>query len=378
MAKKGNESFRKTFEVHLKYEERSKNICFNSSRQSSTGKSTLLNTMFDVQFPVPVVSVGQCTKGAFMQLIPIVLENFTYDGLLITDIDGFCVREYRQDKTHDNKIATFALGISDLAIINVRGERPTNMEDFLQVSTYALMRMSMADLHPSVVFVHQNCDPSSKEKNLTRRHTFMKEMDEAVSAKARLIQMQDQFSCFQDVVEISLQDEKNDFVYFPPFLQDEKNDFVYFPPMHEGSPPMSPPSGDYSKSCSNLTRYILSKMKANFEKYNNAQTLQEFAEKITVVWKGILEENFVLSFSNNARNEVQYDTDNQMNNWRAKMESYMEDILEKFCGEIEADFKAKDVTPGLLRTKIEQLEAESRAASTEQEKKFISHIDKQT
>ena len=60
------------------------------------------------------------------------------------------------------------------------------------------------------------------------------------------------------------------------------------------------------------------------------------------------------------------------------MESYMEDILEKFCGEIEADFKAKDVTPGLLRTKIEQLEVESRAASTEQEKKFISHIDKQT
>ena len=148
------------------------------------------------------------------------------------------------------------------------------MENFLQVSTCALVRMSMADFHPSVVFVHQNCDPSSKEKNLTRRHTFMKEMDEAVSAKARLIQMQDQFSCFQDVVEISLQDEKNDFVYFPPSLQDEKNDFVYFPPMHEGSPPMSPPSGDYSKSCSNLTRYILSKMKANFEKYSNAQTLQ--------------------------------------------------------------------------------------------------------
>ena len=33
------------------------------------------------------------------------------------------------------------------------------------------------------------------------------------------------------------------------------------------------------------------------------------------------------------------------------MESYMEDILEKFCGDIKADFKAKDVTPGLLRAK---------------------------
>ena len=69
------------------------------------------------------------------------------------------------------------------------------------------------------------------------------------------------------------------------------------------------------------------------------------------MWKGILEENFVLSFSNNVRIEVQYNIDNQMSNWRVKMESYMEDILEKFCGDIKADFKAKDVTPGLLRAK---------------------------
>ena len=327
----------------------------------STGKSTLLNTMFGVQFPV---SAGRCTKGAFMQLTPIFLENFPYDGLLIVDTEGLGAPEYKQDNTHDNEIATFVLGISDLAIINVRGELPTNIENFLQVSTCALMRMSMVDFHPSVVFVHQNCDPSSKEKNLTGRHTFMKEMDEAVSTQARLIQKQDRFSCFQDVVEISLEDEKNDFVYFPQLL--------------EGSPPMSPPSGDYSESCSNLTTYILSKMKANFEKYNNAQTLQEFAEKIKAVWNGVLEENFVLSLINSAEIQVKYDIDNQMSNWKVKMESYMEDILEKFRGEIEADFKAKDLTPGLLRAKKEQLEVESHATSTEQMKNFIDHIDKQT
>ena len=231
----------------------------------STGKSTLLNTMFGVQFPV---SAGQCTKGAFMQLIPIVLHNFPYDGLLLIDTEGLGAPGYKQDSTNDNKIATFVLGISDLAIINVMGELPTNIENFLQVSTCALMRMSMADFHPSVVFVHQNCDPSSKEKNLTGRHIFLKEMDEAVSTQARLIQKQDQFSCFQDVVEISLEDEKNDFAYFPQLL--------------EGSSPMSPPSGDYSESCSNLTRYVLRKMKANFEKYNNAQTLQEFAEIVKI------------------------------------------------------------------------------------------------
>ena len=66
----------------------------------------------------------------------------------------------------------------------------------------------MVDFHPNVVFVHQNCDPSSKEKNLTARHNFMKVMDEVVSTQAKLIQKQDRLSCFQDVVDISLSDEK--------------------------------------------------------------------------------------------------------------------------------------------------------------------------
>ena len=213
----------------------------------STGQSTLLNTMFGVQFPV---SAGRCTKGAFMQLIPIVLDNFPYDGLFLINTEGLGAPEYKQDNTHDNEIATFVLGISDLAIINVRGELPINIENFLQISICAVMKMTQVDFH-----VHQNCDPSSKELNLTGRHRFMKEMDQA-----------DLFSCFQDVVDISLEDEKNDFVYFPQLL--------------EGSPPMPPPSGDYSRSCSSLTRYILRKMKENFKKHKNVKTIKQFAEKI--------------------------------------------------------------------------------------------------
>ena len=327
----------------------------------STGKSTLLNTMFGVQFPV---SAGRCTKGAFMQLIPILLKNFPYDGLLLVDTEGLGAPEFKQDNTHDNEIATFVLGISDLAIINVRGELPTNIENFLQVSTCALMRMSMVDFHPSVVFVHQNCDPSSKEKNLTGRHKFMKEMDEAVSTQARLIQKQDLFSCFQDIVDIS--------------LEDEKNDFVYFPQLFEGSPPMSPPSADYSKACSNLTIYLLSKMKTNFEKYKNAQTLERIAEKIKLVWNGVLEENFVLSLINSAEIQVKYDIDNHMSNWKVNMESYMEDILENFCRAIEADFKAKNPNPCLLEKLKDELEVESYATNIEQVGNFTNYIQKQT
>ena len=51
---------------------------------------------------------------------------------------------------------------------------------------------------------------------------------------------------------------------------------------------------------------------------------------------------------------------------------------QKFVSEIAADFKSKDLNPCLLRAKKEQLEVESCATSTEQEKRFISHIYKQT
>ena len=327
----------------------------------STGKSTLLNTMFGVQFPV---SAGRCTKGAFMQLIPIFIDDFPYEGLLVIDTEGLGAPEYKQDNTHDNEIATFVLGISDLALINVRGEVPTNIENFLQVSTCALMRMSMVDFHPSVVFVHQNCDPSSKEKNLEGRRTFMEVMDEVVSMQAKLIQKQDLFSCFQDVVDVS--------------LKDEKNDFVYFPQLFEGAPPMSPPSGDYSNACSNLTNYILDKMQENFEKSNNARTLQDFAEKVKLVWNGVLEENFVLSLINSAEIQIKYDIDNQMSTWKVKMEIYMESVLEEFCKEIAADFKSKEPNANLLSIKQKQLEIQSNIINKEQKENFTDHIEKQT
>ena len=327
----------------------------------STGKSTLLNTMFGAQFPV---SAGRCTKGAFMQLIPIIHSNFPCEGLLIIDTEGLGAPEYKQDNTHDNEIATFVLGISDLVIINVRGEVPINIENFLQISTCALMRMSMVDFHPSVVFVHQNCDPSSKEKNLTGRHSFMKVMDEVVSTQAKLIQKQDRFGCFQDVVDIS--------------LRDEKNDFVYFPQLFEGAPPMSPPSCNYSKACSDLKNYILNKIQENFKRFNNVQTFHEFSKKIKLVWNGVLEENFVLSLINSAEIQVKYDIDNQMSNWKVKMESYMEGVLENLCKEVKADFKAKEPTANLLRMKQGQLEIESHLTNSEQKKNFTGHIEQQT
>ena len=62
----------------------------------STGKSTLLNTMFGVQF---AVSSGRCTRGAFMQLIKVnkdLKEELKCDFIMVIDTEGFKPPEMAQ------------------------------------------------------------------------------------------------------------------------------------------------------------------------------------------------------------------------------------------------------------------------------------------
>ena len=354
-------SLEKCFQEDFKMTESPKIFVLTVLGAQSTGKSTLLNAMFGVQFPV---SAGRCTKGAFMQLIPIFIDKFPYHGLLVIDTEGLGAPEYRQDITHDNEIATFVLGISDLAIINVNGENPINIENFLQISIIALMRMTLVEFHPSVIFVHQNCDLSAKMKNITGRHNFIKVIDDAVSAQKEIFQTKNKFSCFQDIVDIS--------------LDDDKNDFIYFPQLFEGGSSKSPPSGNYSKSCSDLTRHILNKMKENFERINNPQTLGGFAEKVKLVWKGVVEENFVLSLRNSTEIQVKYDVDNLQSKWKVEMESCMENVLEKLSREVEADFKAKQTTQDLLKIKKEQLRTELHSTHNKRKQRFKDYIKKQS
>ena len=290
----------------------------------STGKSTLLNTMFGVHFPV---SAGRCTKGAFLQLIPLQVEECVYDALIVIDTEGLGAPEYKDDKTHDNEIATFVLGIADLVLINVRGELPLNIESFLEVSTAALMRMTDAECHPSAMFVHQNCDPSAKDKNDAAKEKFMKTMNAVVQSQASYFQMKDKFLGFQDVVDISI-----------------SNDFLYFPQLFEGAPPMAPPSYEYSMACWKLTSSILQKMKSIYQKNCEAQTFRSFSEKVINVWNGVLKEAFVFSLVNNAEIVAKYAIGEKLSKLKFTMVSQIDKHVNVLTNIIEASFKSTTVS----------------------------------
>ncbi|XP_048034517.1 uncharacterized protein LOC125260278 [Megalobrama amblycephala] len=92
----------------------------------SSGKSTMLNAMFGLQF---AVSAGRRTRGAFMQLVKVSDEMKTQmkiDYILVVDTEGLCAPELsgRSTRDHDNELATFVVGLGNLTLINIFWRKP--------------------------------------------------------------------------------------------------------------------------------------------------------------------------------------------------------------------------------------------------------------
>ena len=114
--------------------------------------------------------------------------------------------------------------------------------------------------------MHQNCDPFAEDRNASAKEKFMKNINAVVQTQAMSFEMQDQILRFQDVVDISME-----------------NDFVYFPQFFEEAPPMNPPSLEYSTTCWKLTSFILQKMNSYHKKHGKDKSFKNFFEKLASV-----------------------------------------------------------------------------------------------
>ncbi|CAL8376873.1 unnamed protein product [Boreogadus saida] len=169
----------------------------------STGKSTLLNTMFGVQF---AVSSGRCTRGAFMLLIRVNKEyskEMNCDFLIIIDTEGLKSLELAQledSHEHDNELATIVVGLSDITIVNIAMENMTDMKDILQIVVHAFLRMKVGK-KPKCLFVHQNLsDVSAHDNNLRDRTVLIQQLNEMTQAAAK-VEKKEENKSFKEVME---------------------------------------------------------------------------------------------------------------------------------------------------------------------------------
>ena len=239
----------------------------------SSGKSTLLNTMFGVQFKV---SAGRCTRGAFVQLLPIEKSLRECDYILLVDTEGLHSPE--SDYKKDNEIATFVIGLADITIVNIFGEVPVDMENILQTAVHAFLRMKRVRLNPRVLFAHQNV-PSlmANDKGAQGRKTFFSKLDKMTCHAAKLEDCEEKYKSFRDMVS------------FNP-----ETDIYFFPSLWKGDPPMAPVNPGYSERVQAIKTRVLELMKSR----TSSHSITRFITHMSDVWEAVLYENFVFSFKN--------------------------------------------------------------------------------
>ncbi|XP_027027325.2 interferon-induced very large GTPase 1-like [Tachysurus fulvidraco] len=302
----------------------------------SSGKSTMLNAMFGLQF---AVSAGRCTRGAFMQLVKVsegMKKVLKFDYIIVVDTEGLRALELAGKSTrhHDNELATFVVGLGNLTLINIFGENPADMQDILQIVVQAFLRMKKVRLNPRCMFVHQNVgDITAGEKNMEGRRRLQEKLDEMTKLAAK--EEDCEADCFSDVIEFNVQD-----------------DVHYFAQLWEGSPPMAPPNPSYSRNVQDLKKDIFTKATPS-----TGITLSQFKSRISDLWNALLNENFVFSFKNTLEIAVYRKLENEFGKWTWTLRSAMLTIEENLYNRIEneklEEIKEQDLYSSMKKTKEE-------------------------
>ncbi|XP_052320975.1 interferon-induced very large GTPase 1-like isoform X2 [Oncorhynchus keta] len=264
----------------------------------STGKSTLLNTMFGVQF---AVSSGRCTRGAFMLLIKVnkeLKEELKCDFIMIIDTEGLKSPELAQlddSHEHDNELATLVIGLSDVTIINIAMENSTEMKDILQIAVHAFMRMKEVGKKPICHFVHQNVsDMSAHDNNMRDRKKLLEQLNEMTQAAARMEKKED-ITKFTDVMDY-----------------DPDTSSCYIPGLWHGTPPMAPVNAGYSEAVYSFKKTLMK----DFRKCQKNDDLTHFLKWTQSLWEAVKFEKFIFSFRNSLVADAYARLCSEYNSWK--------------------------------------------------------------
>ncbi|XP_033747590.1 interferon-induced very large GTPase 1-like [Pecten maximus] len=275
----------------------------------SSGKSTLLNAMFGLTFSV---SAGRCTRGIYLQLLPVQKKGFTFSYVLVVDTEGLRAPELANEKCqHDNELATIVLGMADITLINIKGENTSEIKDILQICVHAFLRLKMANeslrLRQSCIFIHQNVSDVGAKDSMMHARKKLDETLDSITVEAAEEENISNVKAFKDVIHF----DSNEHVW-------------YFSDLWKGDPPMAPANPGYSRDVQEVKLCIFETLAKRNSSY---LTISDTFVHIKDLWNGILANDFVFSF----RNSLEIKAYNAL-------ESYYQELiwtLEKFTKTLE-------------------------------------------
>lgn len=243
----------------------------------SSGKSTLLNTMFGLEFSV---SAGRCTRGIYMQVVPVSsLENIEADYMLVLDTEGLRAPERAGEKVHhDNEIATLVVGLADFVLLNLKGESISDMSNILEIVITGLLRLKQVNknltLRQSCMFIHQNVSKDAQLLLLQGNRTIVKHLDTMTK-------------------DVAIQEKINDIEHFADVIKfDPTVDIKYVPELFHGSPGMGPVNQKYSLEVTDVQDCIFREKTSVIQPV----TFKNYLLHLQSLWQGIQAEDFIFSF----------------------------------------------------------------------------------
>ena len=248
----------------------------------SCGKSTLLNTIFGLNFPV---SSGRCTRGAYVQLVKVdesLKETLRCDYVAVIDSEGLMSRTKVDGTDFDNELSTFIIGLSDLTLVIIKGEG-NEMHDVLPLAIHVFLRMNIVGEYQVCHFVHQNMGAVDViTKVATEIEAFVRDLNAKTLAAAKDVDQSDRFTRFTDVLH-----------YNPT------TDNTYVPGLWDGALPMGKTNLHYSKTIAKLKSDIAACIvRTEKEKRKGMYTFADLSKRLDELWTAIKFENFVLNFKN--------------------------------------------------------------------------------
>ena len=289
----------------------------------SCGKSTLLNTLFGLNFPV---STGRCTRGAYMQLVKMdeqLAERLKCDYLLVIDSEGLMSRLFKSDD-YDNELATFVIGLSDLTMVAVKGEGK-EMGDILPIAIHVFLRMNVLGELQTCHFVHQFMGAVDVGKKMrTEIDAFVDMLDEKTWAAAEEAG-QEKYKKFSHALHY-----------------DSKNDNTYLCGLWDGTPPMAKVDLEYSQTMQRLKVNILEE-----------------------IWEAVKYENFVFSF----RNVLEMETYKRLSKIFSDIQCEIKKNVRPHRDRLQKQIKDETLTNENFVVKIQNMKQEV-------EKNIVSSIQK--
>ena len=235
----------------------------------SSGKSTMLNAMFGLEFNV---GTGICTQGVHAQLVKVNRREYPFEHILVLDTEGLQAPELAiSDYQRGNEISAFVLALSDISVINIKGENTADMLDMWHTVAQALIKLqwewqlSMCDR--TGIFAYQNITTISAVKRArNNQYMLMDRLDEMTQTAAGQL---------HDTNTMRF----NDLIAFEP-----ENDTWLFPDLLQGHPPNVSVNPDYSATVHKFTRHI----KDTGKNITRHRTMEEMFINMKDIWNALV------------------------------------------------------------------------------------------